>query len=156
MAQLKITPKIEDFIIQKIAIGIPYKRIVERVKDEFGVSLTVMSISNVKKKIKEVMTSNFVTALDEEQKIDLDIKRSSLNRCIGMALELSENVLINLKAKQEQEELSRGEVRTLNDIIDRLVRMRTILEAQKTLTKEIEFPTTKEIRQKYKFSKVEK
>jgi len=149
MPKVKITSDIEDMILHMLGAGISYEKIVERIEQERGVRLSVMAISHLKAKIKKSITRDAWTEMHAEQGVELDIKKASLDRCLGIALELCERHLKRLKDKDdEQGILESKDIRLLNEIIDRLIRLRSILVAQITTSGELEFPM-EALREKY-------
>lgn len=145
----KIDSSTEAYILELMAKGLTYKDIVKAIKREKGIDLTIMAISHLKTRIKKYITKDYANALAVEQQIDLDLKRSSLSRCLEIALELSERNLMRLRALPE---MDKGEIKMLNETIDRLVKLRSILHAQMIMSKEIQFPAAA-LTQKYEVKK---
>lgn len=152
MGYKKISPEMEDFILKGIGANITYREIVKEVKEKFGISLSVMAISALKKRVMESITTEFHDELKKERKVELDIKRESLSNCLSMGLELCENELYELMDKQDTKGLTRSDVNKFNSIIDRVIKMKSILTAEVEFSTEGEFSMDK-IRKKYKIKK---
>lgn len=150
----KINDATEQFIFEQLAKGLTYKEIVSAVRREKGINISIMAISHLKERIKKYITSDFEKELAKEQRMDLDLKRSSLNRCLEISLDLSERYLLRLKEKDDKYGLDPKDIRVLNEITDRLIKLRSILSAALVLSKELSFPAQAiKLREKYRLEK---
>ena len=148
----KVTPEMEERILKLLATGMyTYDQILRIIESEFGVKLSAMSISYLKGKIKKYMTKDFLHMLQKEQEVDINLKRTSLSRCLEIALELSEKTLQKLREKEKKSGLTRQDIRLMNEIVDRLIRIRASLSAEVVVTKET-FPT-EYLKKKYRIKK---
>lgn len=148
MGYTKITPEIEQKIIDLIP-KLRYEDIVKVIKNQFGIDLTIMAISHVKKKIMKT------GSIENLQDPDIEAKQASISKSMELALDLCERVLMKLDEKERhQNGLEPNDIRLLNDTIDRLVRIKKVLTTAVILTKEMSFPA-EEMRQKYQLKKQE-
>lgn len=138
----KITPEIEQRIVELLPKK-KYSDIVDNIRDEFGVELTEMAVCGVKERNTKRIS------LRNAENLSLGEEQDKLIHSINMSLDLLENRLEYLKNKEkEQGSLEHDEVKELNEIVDRLCRLKREINVNVVATKELSFPT-KELRKKY-------
>jgi hypothetical protein len=153
MSQQKITPQMEERIIELLGRGIIYKNICETIKKEYGIDLSMMAISTLKGKIKREITKEFYEENDKEAEFDLSLQKASLTTCLSISLDLCEKHLKRLKIKEEnQNGLDNIDMKMVGEIIDRLTRLKAILYATITSSGSMEVPFSK-LAQQYKVEK---
>lgn len=145
----KVTPEIERKIVELIGKGIVYNDIRDVVRNKFGVKIGVMTISNIKKKHTKI------TSLENEEDINYDVKRQRVSNSMDIALELCENHLKRLQKREKDfDGLTHQDIRLLNDMIDKLVKVRKVLTTEIVMSKELMFPA-ESLRAKYQLKKRE-